>query len=158
MGEPLFFIKACRFAANAFSSICDGWGFMSSSHLVMESWISMTVAVESCSAKKSKSIRRKLKKKITPSLVWSGVRWLERLRWRRAGFNSWRGLSQMTKDDTDWNLLVCKCWNETSKSEGKVLPLLSIDNRYTSCLRRKQQTCGVFGLDLSVAGIEKPTL
>lgn len=83
--------------------------------------------------------------------------WLERLHWRRTSFYSWRGLSQMSKDDTDGNLSVRKCWNETSKSEGKVLPLLSLDNRYTSCLRRKQQTCGVFGLDLSVTGIEKPT-
>lgn len=69
-----------------------------------------------------------------------------------------KGLSQMSKDDTDWNLMGCKCWNETSKSAGKVLPLLSIDNRYTSCLRRKEQTCGVFGLELSVTGITNLTL
>lgn len=45
-----------------------------------------------------------------------------------------------------------KCWNETWKSESRVLPLVSIDNRYTSCLERKLQTCGVFGLELSVNG------
>lgn len=67
------------------------------------------------------------------------------------------GLSQMSKDDTDCDLSVCKCWNETSKWEEKVLPLLSLDNRYASCLRRKQQTCGVFGLGLSVTGIERTT-
>lgn len=38
------------------------------------------------------------------------------------------------------------CRKERSKSDRRVLPLLSIDNRRTSCLERKQQTCGVFGL------------
>lgn len=41
---------------------------------------------------------------------------------------------------------------------SRALPLLSIDNRYTSCLERKQQTCGVFGLELSVTGITNITL
>lgn len=67
-------------------------------------------------------------------------------------------LSQMGKDDTCSHLMGCKSWNETSESEGKVLPLLSIDNRYTSCLERKQHTCGVFGLALSVTGITNVTL
>lgn len=67
-------------------------------------------------------------------------------------------LSQMGEDDTCSHLMGCKCWNETSESEGKVLPLLSIDNRYTSCLERKQHTCGVFGLALSVTGITNVTL
>lgn len=67
-------------------------------------------------------------------------------------------LSQMGKDDTCSHLMGCKSWNETWESEGKVLPLLSIDNRYTSCLERKQHACGVFGLALSVAGITNVTL
>lgn len=37
------------------------------------------------------------------------------------------------------------------QNQSRVLPLLSIDNHYTSCLERKQQTCGVFGLELSVS-------
>lgn len=67
-------------------------------------------------------------------------------------------LSQMGKNDTQSHLMGRECWNETSKSESRVLPLLSIDNRYTSCLERKQQTCGVFGLELSVTGIANVTL
>lgn len=42
---------------------------------------------------------------------------------------------------------------ERSKSDSRVLPLLSIDNRCTSCLERKQQTCEVFGLQASLAAL-----
>lgn len=42
MGVPLSFIKECRLDTNAFSSIGTTLGLASSSHSVMESWISMT--------------------------------------------------------------------------------------------------------------------
>lgn len=41
MGEPLSFMKECKLATNAFSSMCISLGFASSSHSVKESWISM---------------------------------------------------------------------------------------------------------------------
>lgn len=150
MGEPLSFIKECRFATNAFSSICTRLGLTSSSHL--ESSISMTVGEAYSTPKKKKELEAKkwlfLSSESSDASFCTDVEPVLQL----------KGLSQMSKDDTDWNLMGCKCWNETSKSAGKVLPLLSIDNRYTSCLRRKQQTCGVFGLELSVTGIVNLTL
>lgn len=56
MGEPLSFINECRFATNAFSSICTRLGLTSSSHL--ESSISMTVG-EAYSTQKKKELEAK---------------------------------------------------------------------------------------------------
>lgn len=145
MGEPLSFINVCRLDTKDFSSIWTTLGgLVSSSHSVMESWISMTAGA--CDADISTFHMKALCVSCKRSAFWNAE-----LFYCQCFYHRWTHTHARMHTCTQTCRHFMGCKKERSKTDSRVLPLLSIDNRCTSCLERKQQTCGVFGLQSVIA-------